>query len=379
VLVSLLVLAGCGGEPSARPPVETPEPPPPVADVRFVVNLPAVLLWGADDRGREPDASDELREYVRLSRTWTTPEYLSCRWSSEDLDSFWRCAEPLIPEEHRALVGSVLNDVAESVRPTWNRMRASLRWLAIMLADFLERQDARRILEEVRAFSGPHVFDDPIRVPLVPHGLAGSGRRPHVWGFANADRAVLIEIPGLPATQYFATFVHELVHMAHDRAEDEVRALENALGGYGPVGIIAATRWDEATAHAFEVRGGRSFNLAAYEGLPYGDASVQALSERLQARMEEGPLPPVGEGLAPLLAQETRLARPPDSWVLTDFTWRLVVFSDTPSAVSALGHSHRFVRDLRRASLDGDANAIPAHHSAMVLATADELAAHPQL
>jgi hypothetical protein len=147
MLVGILVLAGCGGEPPARPRVQAPEPPPPVADVRFVVNLPAVVLWGADDRAWQPDASPELREYLRLSRTWTTPEYLSCRWSSEDLESFWRCAAEYIPQEHRELVSAILSDVVQKVRPTWNRMRASLRWLAVMLADFLERDDARRILE----------------------------------------------------------------------------------------------------------------------------------------------------------------------------------------------------------------------------------------
>ncbi|MBW2463432.1 MAG: hypothetical protein JRH11_17410 [Deltaproteobacteria bacterium] len=128
----------------------------------------------------------------------------------------------------------------------------------------------------------------------------------------------------------------------------------------------------------FEHRGSRLFNLSAYEGIPYNDASVQAIADQLFERTQDGALPSLGADFAQVLIPATELARPPQSWVLTDFCWRLVVLSDTPAAVAGLGESMRLLRDVHRIGLDRIGSALPAHHSALILATADELAAYEQ-
>lgn len=78
-LLLVASLAGCGAESTQHADVVAPieaasAPPPP--DVRFLVNLPAVVLWGAEQRSRQPDADRR----TRLSPVQSWGSDRRCAW-----------------------------------------------------------------------------------------------------------------------------------------------------------------------------------------------------------------------------------------------------------------------------------------------------------
>lgn len=408
ILVSAsLLLAGCGAH-DAAPPMRatrtTAAPASDVAESRIVIDTgyPATLFYALDaaagvrnrDSGYrawlyEGDQPPEwLTSYAARRTTWTatvddsgggTPAVEACARHAASVTDALTCMERVVPESDRPILETAAKHADERVAPHYRRAAPQLVSLAGEMRGALASSDARALFATLRHEAALEA-DAPLRFEVI---LVAKPDGAHSYAMQSGESLVHEVGSDETSGDLLAVAFHEIAHLAH-RQSPRRRALEEAFVALGDDGLFASNMWDEAVASAFgNGLAGERFRRDFSPDQPlYADRRVAALGRALYMQWRGGADVVLGPELAAWLTETARAQTPPSARTMGDLMWSVVATAESSAPLKALLRGVPYRSASRRTPIDDDLSlgaTDPLTATRVVLATAGELAQHPQL
>jgi hypothetical protein len=330
-----------------------------------------------------------LATYAKRRDSWTRPwhddagggasEFDTCGWTTETFDELRACLEEVVPSEDLPTLSVALSDTHAHLSAKWPLIEERLKKLGVELTAALATEPALDLVRKLRR-EASLADETELRFSLV---LVGKPPGSHSYARQMGAHLVHEVSPSETSGGLLGVAFHEMAHLAH-RMSPERPALEAAFVLLGDSGRLAGNAWDEVVATAF----GNGLAAEAFDpafrvsGSFYDDELLDALGRALYLEWRAGQEVRLG---APLAARLTRLVDA-NGWAerspVGRYLWYLVVTAERSSTLAKALDGIDTRSAYRSRPIDDTMSArvgLPPWAPRVVLATVDELAAHPAL
>jgi hypothetical protein len=409
---SLLAMAvtstACSVEPS------TPEPPAPpektqeadapktTAPLEFVATYPATLLYALDGAAglRNHDAGYRrwlvgnedpawLEAYAARRNTWDRKRrndagggaaaFDVCGWTSQTVEELKVCLDDVVPALDRTILMTALDESDRLLQPKWPAVEARFATLKPELDAALSTDHAAELFRILRREASlPE--DTKLRFKVV---LVGKPKSDHSFARQAGEHLVHEVDENTAAGSLLGVAFHEIAHLAHHMSPERA-AFERSFMDFGDSGKLAANLWDEVVATAF----GNGLAAEVFDpkfGVErsfYADEWIDVLGRALYLEWKAGLDVRLGAGLAKDLTRLVDAKWPLEKRSMARLLWYVTVTADDRAALDAAfegidvrsGYRSRPIDETMSAQSD-----LPPWASRIVLATPEQLAAHPAL